>query len=156
MDRRWRGFGLKTRVVLALAVVILAIQAAYVVLEDSRFEQRQSSALQDSADNLALLYAGAVANAVWEYDREAAKGQLQAMRVIDGFARAVIRESSGQEFVAVDAAIDDQDPAFACRRSTVEGRPTSYRRPPGRQHQRYLVEGTAGDRAARLICAPCS
>lgn len=121
MDRRWKGFGLKTRVVLALAVVILAIQAAYVVLEDSRFEQRQSSALQDSADNLALLYAGAVANAVWEYDREAAKGQLQAMRVIDGFARAVIRESSGQEFVAVDAADDDKTNVPFATGATVEG-----------------------------------
>lgn len=121
MDRRWTGFGLKTRVVLALAIVILAIQAAYVVLEDSRFVERQSKALRDSADNLALLYAGAVANAVWEYDREAAKGQLQAMRVIDGFARAVIRESSGQDFVAVDAADDSTSSAPFATRATVEG-----------------------------------
>jgi signal transduction histidine kinase/DNA-binding NarL/FixJ family response regulator len=119
MDRRWKGFGLKTRVVLALAVVILAIQAAYVALEDSRYKERQLSALQDSADNLSLLYAGAVANAVWEYDRDAAKGQLQAMRVIDGFARAVIKESSGQEFIAVDAA--DSAPSPIAATSTVEG-----------------------------------
>ncbi|MBK8161069.1 MAG: response regulator [Rhodospirillaceae bacterium] len=121
MDKRWKGFGLKTRVVLALAIVILAIQAAYVVLEDSRFVGRQSAELQDRADNLALLYAGAVANAVWEYDREAARGQLQAMRVIGGFARAVIRESSGQEFVAVDAADTmPEAPPFATH-ATVEG-----------------------------------
>ena len=121
MDKRWKGFGLKTRVVLALAIVILAIQAAYVVLEDSRFVARQSAELQDRADNLALLYAGAVANAVWEYDREAARGQLQAMRVIGGFARAVIRESSGQEFVAVDVADSVAEaPPFATR-ATVEG-----------------------------------
>ena len=122
MNKRWRGFGLKTRVVLALAVVILAIQAAYVVLEDRRFVERQSADLQDSADNLSLLYAGAVANAVWEYDREAAKGQLQAMRVIGGFARAVIRESSGLEFVAVDAAADDGSPIPITPGNTVEGR----------------------------------
>jgi signal transduction histidine kinase/CheY-like chemotaxis protein len=122
MNKRWRGFGLKTRVVLALAVVILAIQAAYVVLEDRRFVERQLADLQDSADNLSLLYAGAVANAVWEYDREAAKGQLQAMRVIGGFARAVIRESSGLEFVAVDAAADDGSPIPITPGNTVEGR----------------------------------
>ncbi|WP_374655823.1 ATP-binding protein [Dongia sp.] len=121
MNGRWRGFGLKTRVVLALAVVILAIQAAYVVLEDSRFVDRQSAALQDSADNLALLYAGAVANAVWEYDREAAKGQLRAMRVIGGFARAVIRESSGLEFIAVDAASDGGHAGPPAAGGTVEG-----------------------------------
>lgn len=121
MYSRWLSFGLKTRVVLALAVVILAIQAAYVVLEDSRFEQRQLSALQDSAENLALLYAGAVANAVWEYDREAARGQLQAMRVIDGFARAVIRETSGQAFVAVDATADGSPAVPVATGSTVEG-----------------------------------
>ena len=121
MDKRWKGFGLKTRVVLALAIVILAIQAAYVVFEDSRFVDRQSIALQDSANSLAQLYARSVANAVWEYDREAAKVQLQAMRVINGFARAVIRESSGQDFVAVDAVNDSASLAPFADRGTVEG-----------------------------------
>jgi signal transduction histidine kinase/DNA-binding NarL/FixJ family response regulator len=122
MNKRWRGFGLKTRVVLALAVVILAIQAAYVALENRRFVERQSAALQDSADNLALLYSGAVANAVWEYDREAARDQLQAMRVVGGFARAVIQESSGLEFVSVDAATENDSPVAADPGGTVQGR----------------------------------
>ncbi|WP_374377508.1 ATP-binding protein [Dongia sp.] len=89
--------------VLALAIVILAIQAAYVVLEDRRLADRLSVSLEARAKNLAQLYAGAVANAVWEYDRDAARDQLQAMRVVEGFAHAVIKESSGQEFVAVSA-----------------------------------------------------
>jgi signal transduction histidine kinase/CheY-like chemotaxis protein len=143
MSGRWRGFGLKTRVVLALAVVILAIQAAYVALEDSRFVERQSAELQDSADNLALLYAGAVANAVWEYDREAAKGQLQAMRVIGGFARAVIRESNGLEFIAVDAAADGSNPPAVAASGTVEG------------HADILVEGrSVGSISVTLSKAP--
>jgi signal transduction histidine kinase/CheY-like chemotaxis protein len=122
MNKRWRGFGLKTRVVLALAVVILAIQAAYVALENRRFVERQSAALQDSADNLALLYSGAVANAVWEYDREAARDQLQSMRVVGGFAKAVIKESSGLEFVSVDAAAEINNPTALNQSGTVEGR----------------------------------
>lgn len=101
MKRRWTGIGLKTRVVLALAVVILAIQAIYVVLEERRFEQRLYQDFQSTADNLALLYAGAVANSVWEYDREAAESQLQAMRVIKGFAQAIIYETDGRIFASV-------------------------------------------------------
>lgn len=101
MKRRWTGIGLKTRVVLALAVVILAIQAIYVVLEERRFEQRLYQDFQATADNLALLYAGAVANSVWEYDREAAESQLQAMRVVKGFAQAIIQETDGRIFASV-------------------------------------------------------
>jgi signal transduction histidine kinase/DNA-binding NarL/FixJ family response regulator len=101
MKRRWTGIGLKTRVVLALAVVILAIQAIYVVLEERRFEQRLYQDFQATADNLALLYAGAVANSVWEYDREAAESQLQAMRVVKGFAQAIIHETDGRIFASV-------------------------------------------------------
>lgn len=101
MKKRWRGIGLKTRVVLALAIVILAIQAVYVILEARRFEESRFQDYRATADNLAQLYAGAVANSVWEYDREAAEAQLQAMRIIDGFAEAVIRESDGEVFVAV-------------------------------------------------------
>jgi signal transduction histidine kinase/DNA-binding NarL/FixJ family response regulator len=101
MKKRWRGFGLKTRVVLALAIVILAIQAVYVILEARRFEDSRFQDYRATADNLAQLYAGAVANSVWEYDREAAEAQLQAMRVIDGFAEAVIREVDDEVFVAV-------------------------------------------------------
>ena len=103
MKRRWIEFGLKARIALALAAVILTIQAIYVVIEESRFEERLYRDFQATADNLAKLYAGAVANSVWEYDREAAKGQLEAMHVIEGFAEAVIRESDGEVFVSVGA-----------------------------------------------------
>ncbi len=141
MQMRWRGFGLKTRVVLALAIVIAAILAGYVVLEDRRFVERQSADLQDSADNLALLYAGAVANAVWEYDRDAARGQLQAMRVVEGFSHAVILESSGQEFVAVDA--DGLGNTSLSTLGTVEG------------HADILVEGRpVGSISVMLSKAP--
>ncbi|TDQ84018.1 two-component system sensor histidine kinase BarA [Dongia mobilis] len=111
MQQRWKGIGLKARVVMALAVAILAIQAIYVLIEERRFEGQLSRDFQATADNLALLYAGAVANSVWEYDRDAAEAQLQAMRVINGFAEATIRETDGQMFVTVSAAPEDgEDP----------------------------------------------
>ncbi|WP_374367013.1 ATP-binding protein [Dongia sp.] len=126
MKMRWRGIGLKTRVVMALAIVILAIQAAYVILEARRFEESRFQDYRATADNLAQLYAGAVANSVWEYDREAAEAQLQAMRIIDGFAEAVIHESDGEVFVAVarpqDAASesDENIPAPLTSKADIE------------------------------------
>jgi signal transduction histidine kinase/DNA-binding NarL/FixJ family response regulator len=101
MQRRWTGIGLKTRVAVALAIVILSIQAIYVLIEDRRYERQLFEDFQATADNLASLYAGAVANSVWEYDRDAAEAQLQAMRVMRGFSRAVIQETDGKLFVAV-------------------------------------------------------
>jgi signal transduction histidine kinase/DNA-binding NarL/FixJ family response regulator len=120
MQQRWKGVGLKARVVMALAVAILLIQAVYVVIEERRFERQLFRDFQATADNLALLYAGAVANSVWEYDRDAAEAQLQAMRVINGFAEASIRETDGELFVTVNAAPEDsKDPGRLTSRAAI-------------------------------------
>ncbi|MBL8708739.1 MAG: HAMP domain-containing protein, partial [Rhodospirillaceae bacterium] len=113
---------LKTRVVLALAIVILVIQAIYVLLEDRRFAQRLHADMQATADNLAQLYAGAVANSVWEYDREAATAQIQAMRVIKGFAAATIREPNGNTFAAIGVVSETLTEDMAGSQPTVAGR----------------------------------
>ena len=50
---------------------------------------------------------GAVASSVWEFDKDNTRSQLEALKVVDGFQRAVIWETNGPEFVAVSSRIAD-------------------------------------------------
>jgi len=101
------AFGLKIKVVVALSVAVLAILAAFVSYEMERFRVERMSELRATAQNLANLYSGAVASSVWEFDKDNTRSQLEALKVVDGFQRAVIWETNGPEFVAVSSRIAD-------------------------------------------------
>jgi signal transduction histidine kinase/DNA-binding NarL/FixJ family response regulator len=101
------ALGLKVKVVVALSVAVLAILGVFVSYEMERFRVERLGELRATAQNLANLYSGAVANSVWEFDKEDTRSQLEALRVVDGFQRAVIWETNGPEFVAVSNRIAD-------------------------------------------------
>jgi signal transduction histidine kinase/CheY-like chemotaxis protein len=107
MPLRLPAFGLKIKVVVALSVAVLAILAAFVSYEMERFRIERMGELRATAQNLANLYSGAVASSVWEFDKENTRSQLEALKVVDGFQRAVIWETNGPEFVAVSNRIAD-------------------------------------------------
>ncbi len=96
------ALGLKTKVVLALAIVILAIQTVFVVLERRSFDQDQMAGLKTRTQLLANLYAGVISSSVWEYDKDESRAQLESMQhSISEFQSAIVYESSGAEFVSV-------------------------------------------------------
>ncbi|WP_162916592.1 ATP-binding protein [Dongia deserti] len=101
------AFGLKVKIVVALSVAVLAILAAFVSYEMERFRVERMGELRATAQNLANLYSGAVASSVWEFDKDNTRSQLEALRVVEGFQRAVIWETNGPEFVAVSNRIAD-------------------------------------------------
>ena len=105
MPVRLPALGLKVKVVVALSVAVLAILAAFVSYEMERFRIERMGELRATAQNLANLYSGAVASSVWEFDKDNTRSQLEALKVVDGFQRAVIWESNGPEFVAVSNRI---------------------------------------------------
>ncbi len=107
MLSRLPALGLKVKVVVALSVAVLAILAAFVSYEMERFRVERMSELRATAQNLANLYSGAVASSVWEFDKDNTRSQLEALKVVEGFQRAVIWESNGPEFVAVSNRIAD-------------------------------------------------
>jgi signal transduction histidine kinase/CheY-like chemotaxis protein len=107
MSSRFPAFGLKIKVVVALSVAVLAILGAFVSYEMERFRVERLGELRANAQNLANLYSGAVASSVWEFDKENTRSQLEALKVVDGFQRAVIWETNGPEFVAVSNRIAD-------------------------------------------------
>jgi signal transduction histidine kinase/CheY-like chemotaxis protein len=107
MLRRLPAVGLKVQIVVALSVAVLAILAAFVSYEMERFRIERMGELRATAQNLANLYSGAVANSVWEFDKDNTRSQLEALKVVDGFQRAVIWETNGPEFVAVSSRIAD-------------------------------------------------
>ena len=107
MPSRLPAIGLKVKVVVALSVAVLAILGAFVSYEMERFRVERMSELRATAQNLANLYSGAVASSVWEFDKDTTRSQLEALKVVDGFQRAVIWESNGPEFVAVSNRIAD-------------------------------------------------
>ena len=72
-----------------------------------RFRVERLGELRATAQDLANLYSGAVASSVWEFDKENTRSQLEALKVVDGFQRAVIWETNGPEFVAVSNRIAD-------------------------------------------------
>jgi signal transduction histidine kinase/CheY-like chemotaxis protein len=104
---RLPAFGLKIKIVVALSVAVLAILAAFVSYEMERFRVERMGELRATAQNLANLYSGAVTSSVWEFDRDTTRSQLEALKVVEGFQRAVIWETNGPEFVAVSNRIAD-------------------------------------------------
>jgi len=101
------SLGLKVKVVVALSVAVLAILGAFVSYEMERFRIERMGELRATAQNLANLYAGAVASSVWEFDKDNTRSQLEALKVVEGFQRAVIWETDGPEFVSVSNRIAD-------------------------------------------------
>ena len=104
---RLPAFGLKIKVVVALSVAVLAILGAFVSYEMERFRIERMAELRATAQNLANLYSGAVASSVWEFDKDNTRSQLEALKVVEGFQRAVIWETNGPEFVAVSSRVAD-------------------------------------------------
>ena len=107
MSVRLPALGLKVKIVVALSVAVLAILAAFVSYEMERFRIERMGELRATAQNLANLYSGAVASSVWEFDKDNTRSQLEALKVVEGFQRAVIWETNGPEFVAVSSRIAD-------------------------------------------------
>jgi signal transduction histidine kinase/CheY-like chemotaxis protein len=107
MSVRLPSLGLKVKIVVALSVAVLAILGAFVSYEMERFRIERLGELRSTAQNLANLYAGAVASSVWEFDKDNTRSQLEALRVVEGFQRAVIWETDGPEFVSVSNRIAD-------------------------------------------------
>ena len=105
--RAFPPIGLKVKIVVALSVAVLGILGAFVSFDMERFRIERMSELRATAQNLANLYSGAVANSVWEFDKDNTRSQLEALKVVDGFQRAVIWEMNGPEFVAVSNRIAD-------------------------------------------------
>jgi signal transduction histidine kinase/ActR/RegA family two-component response regulator len=95
------SLGLKAKATLALALVFLAIQAVYVLVEDRLFLTDASAALAHRARLLSDLYAGAVSGSFWEFDKDATLAQLQPLRSeLPEFQNATVLEPDGREFVA--------------------------------------------------------
>jgi len=96
------SLGLKAKATIALALVFLAIQAVYVLVEDRLFLADANAALSHRARLLTDLYAGAISGSFWEFDKNATLAQLQPLRSeLPEFQNAVVLEPDGREFVAL-------------------------------------------------------
>jgi signal transduction histidine kinase/DNA-binding NarL/FixJ family response regulator len=126
MPVRLPALGLKVKVVVALSVAVLAILGAFVSYEMERFRIERMGELRATAQNLANLYSGAVASSVWEFDKDNTRSQLEALKVVDGFQRAVIWESNGPEFVAVSNRIADGPHAEGKAKIFADGREIAW------------------------------
>ncbi|MBL9036074.1 MAG: HAMP domain-containing protein, partial [Rhodospirillaceae bacterium] len=126
MLRNLPALGLRTKTVVALSIAVLAILGVFMSYEMERFRVSRLGELRANAENLANLYAGAIANSVWEFDRDNAKAQLEALKVVDGFQRAVVWESNGPEFVAVFHRIADGPHVEGKARIVVNGKEIAW------------------------------
>jgi signal transduction histidine kinase/CheY-like chemotaxis protein len=107
------SLGLKAKATIALAVVFLAIQAAYVLVEDRLFLAEANATLSHRARLLADVTAGAISGSVWEFDQNETLAQLEPLRAqLPEFQSAVVLELDGRAFVALDGK--------AARGATVE------------------------------------
>jgi len=96
------SLGLKAKATIALAVVFLAIQAVYVLVEDRLFLADANDALSHRARLLTDLYSGAISNSVWEFDKSATLAQLEPLRAeLPEFQNAAVLEPDGRAFVAL-------------------------------------------------------
>jgi signal transduction histidine kinase/ActR/RegA family two-component response regulator len=96
------SLGLKAKATIALAVVFLAIQAAYVLVEDRLYLADANADLNHRARLLSDLYAGAISGSVWEFDKSATLAQLEPLRAeLPEFQNATVLEPDGREFVTL-------------------------------------------------------
>src|SRR4051812_21086404 len=96
------SLGLKAKATIALAVVFLAIQAIYVLVEDRLFLADANATLNHRARLLTDLYAGAVSGSVWEFDKDETLSQLEPLRAeLPEFQSAIVMEPDGREFVVL-------------------------------------------------------
>ncbi|HVJ42723.1 MAG TPA: ATP-binding protein [Dongiaceae bacterium] len=102
--RRWGlrpGRGLKRRVVVALALVILAVHAVVLYFDDRGFQREQLASLQNRAQLFADLYAGTVAQAFWEYSDEVTARQLRTLiGAVPEFRYATVTTPDGSLFAS--------------------------------------------------------
>jgi signal transduction histidine kinase/ActR/RegA family two-component response regulator len=99
------SLGLKAKATIALAIVFLAIQAAYVLIEDRLFLADANATLAHRARLLTDLYAGAVSGSFWEFDKDGTLAQLEPLRTeLPEFQNATVLEPDGREFVALKGA----------------------------------------------------
>ncbi|WP_395018023.1 ATP-binding protein [Dongia sp.] len=97
------SLGLKAKATIALAVVFLAIQAVYVLVEDRLFLADANAALSHRARLLTDLYAGAVSSSVWEFDKNDTLAQLEPLRAeLPEFQNAAVLEPDGRAFVTLN------------------------------------------------------
>jgi signal transduction histidine kinase/ActR/RegA family two-component response regulator len=97
------SLGLKAKATIALAVVFLAIQAVYVLVEDRLFLADANADLSHKARVLTGLYAGAVSGSVWEFDKSETLAQLEPLRAeLPEFRSAAVLEPDGRAFVTLD------------------------------------------------------
>jgi signal transduction histidine kinase/ActR/RegA family two-component response regulator len=97
------SLGLKAKATIALAVVFLAIQAVYVLIEDRLFLADANATLTHRARLLTDLYAGAVSGSFWEFDKDGTLAQLEPLRTeLPEFQNATVLEPDGREFAALE------------------------------------------------------
>src|SRR4051812_843421 len=97
------SLGLKAKATIALAVVFLAIQAIYVLIEDRLFLADANAGLIHRARLITDLYAGAVSGSFWEFDKDETLAQLEPLRTeLPEFQNATVLEPDGREFVALE------------------------------------------------------
>src|SRR6185369_9855173 len=95
------SLGLKAKATIALALVFLAIQAIYVLVEDRLFLADANDKLVHQVRLLTDLYAGAIAGSFWEFDKDETLSQLQPLRAeLPEFQSATVLEPDWREFVA--------------------------------------------------------
>jgi signal transduction histidine kinase/ActR/RegA family two-component response regulator len=101
------SLGLKAKATIALAIVFLAIQAVYVLVEDRLFLADANASLAHRARLLTDLYAGAISGSFWEFDKDGTLAQLEPLRTeLPEFKHATVLEPDGREFVALKGVAD--------------------------------------------------
>jgi signal transduction histidine kinase/ActR/RegA family two-component response regulator len=102
------SLGLKAKATIALALVFLAIQGIYVLVEDRLFLAEANAALMHRARLLTDLYAGAISGSFWEFDKDGTLAQLEPLRTeLPEFQNATVLEPDGREFVALKGTAAD-------------------------------------------------
>jgi signal transduction histidine kinase/CheY-like chemotaxis protein len=97
---------LKRRIVVVLALVIFAIQAGVLYVDDRGFEREQRASLQSRAQLFAGLYAGTVAQAFWEYSDDVTTRQLKTLiGAVPEFRYAVVTAPDGSTFARAGALL---------------------------------------------------
>ncbi len=97
------SLGLKAKATIALAIVFLAIQALYVLIEDRLFLADANANLMHRARLLTDLYAGAVSGSFWEFDKAGTLAQLEPLRTeLPEFQNATVLEPDGRAFVKLE------------------------------------------------------
>jgi adenylate cyclase len=96
-----QSMGLRLKLVLATALVLTVMSTGLTALKLVQIESEREASLVQQAERLGDALASAMATPIWDYDADAARPPLEALKEAEAFVQVLVIDDTGREFCRV-------------------------------------------------------